>query len=193
MRRILLALVLALPALLVGRQDPPPPPAPEPPPLLEPGARGAATMQQLEGAWTLQEIAGSRVPLEPGEVNGFALIVDGYIAMVLHARELERGLLEVARQRLRVQGTLRQFEVRDTGSMLSASIIGHSTFGGEDIALEPVNAPSSYVVEVIGDTLFITRDDNSKLVFRRMRPGMFPRAAEERLREIEGARKWEGR
>ena len=191
MRRILHALVLALPALLVGRQDPPP--APEPPPLLEPGERGAATMQQIEGAWTLQEIAGSRVPLEPGEVNGFALIADGYIAMVVHARELERGLLEVTRQRLRVQATFRQFEVRDTGAMLSAAIIGHSTFGGEDIELEPVNAPSSYVVEVIGDTLFITREDNSKLVFRRMHTGLFPRAAEERLREIEGARKWEGR
>jgi len=151
----------------------------------------AGLAEKLEGAWRLMgvHLAGGRMVRE--NFVGYAMCVDGYLSILVHARDPDPSGLEPPE--LYVQSTFSQFGFGQTKELLTATLLGHDDFTSEEgeIVPEPINFPRRFQVEFFGTEMWLTRSDGSRYIFNRLLPGGFPEGAERllferRVRQVEG-------
>lgn len=182
---VLLALFFSVGAYANSPQDPvvPPVPLPEDPDEEEPDDEPASfqsirdrlnaqILEQMTGVWSLMSLQQQR-GIETDNLFGYAIILDNYISLVVHATDPDINGLEPD---FNFQTSISAFELRDDGMMYCASLIGHSNFGG-DFEPELRGFPRVYRVEASELDLTLMRSDGSLLQFRRMQPGFFPPGA----------------
>jgi len=169
---------------LAGAQDPAPKktePAPESPTQLLDGAwQLDAKWEGLLGAWQLMtfEHATEIVPVD--SIRGYITLQEGFMAMIIHKLTIDEepeplGQAGIFRWQMTLEGVLQ-----------TATMMGHSNFG-EDFEWEPPNAPREFRVELNKDDLALTRPDLSRLIFRRIKPGAFPKTALDRIDALRGS------
>jgi hypothetical protein len=131
----------------------------------------------LFGVWQMMELDHSKGIVSPGSVRGFVDFRPGFMTMIIHALRDEQEPDALG------QAGLYRWQMTDKGVLQTATMMGHSNFGDE-FEWEPPNVPREFRVELDKNDLVLTRPDLSRLIFRRIQPGVFPSSALERIKEL---------
>lgn len=145
--------------------------------------RVAQIQKDVLGAWMLERFEHATRVVEQDDVRGAAMFTEGFLCVIVHAREDNQSIVGPRYNMLQQSG---MYQVRFLGNarLQASTIMGSSNFGGE-LEYETAYAPREYDVQLAGDALVLVRPDSSKLHFRRMQASEFPA---ETLRLIEEAR-----
>ena len=136
----------------------------------------------LFGAWQLMKLEHATALVPDESIRGFLSFQEGFMTMVIHAVSAD----DYEPEQLGQAGMYR-WQVTDTDVLQTATMIGHSNFGDE-FEWEPPNVPREFRVDLKNDDLILTRPDLSRLIFRRVKPGVFPESALRHIREQRGGR-----
>jgi hypothetical protein len=147
-------------------------------------AQRVAQMQKdVLGAWMLERFEHATQVIEQSDVRGAAMFTEGFLCVIMHAREDNNSIVG-PRYNMLQQSGMYQVRFIDNARLQASTIMGSSNFSG-DFEYETAYAPREYDVQLAGDALVLVRPDASKLHFRRMRAQEFPA---ETLRLLEEAR-----
>jgi len=135
----------------------------------------AEEWQGLLGTWTLMEFDHVIEPMDSDDLGGYLHFGEGVLTMIIHVRNLETDDMP---EFMAQAGVHRWHMVRDD-ILQTATMMGHSNMG-PNFEWELPNTPREFRVELEGEGdeyLTLTRPDNSRLIFSKVRTGAFPLAA----------------
>lgn len=137
----------------------------------------------LQGYWRLTRFLHPANDTDRYDVRGFLSVDEIYLTFIVHAVPLSGSFF--TNNATLLQGGVHHWRVSSEGVLQTSAVISHTNFGGP-MQLEPNYTPREFQVDLVGDTLTLTRSDGGILAFERIAATPFPQAA---IEIIETARK----
>lgn len=136
--------------------------------------------KEIQGAWTLNRFlpGGSHNPIGPA--RGFAIFRDGYATIVIHA--VDNTNLED--DSLYQTGVL-HYRIDENLRLQTATIIGHSNFGG-NFGFEERWTPREFRIRIAEQIMVLERPDGARLQFLHAGKSAFPEGSFDLMREASG-------
>lgn len=173
--------LIAVLALMPLAQDPPPTPPDAPakeaqakPFTLSDSERAKQLAKDIEGPWQLQRADWQEASMRQGDAVGFALFHDGYLAIEIHGRglNLAPGLLGEF-----FQTGFHRYQFDPIGRLQTFSMIGvHNLTPDTEVEYEVPGQRREFTVQLVEDSLTLTRADGTRLSFLRLGKLPFPGA-----------------
>lgn len=132
----------------------------------------------LYGAWSLMnfEHATELVPAEA--LRGYVTFQEGFMTLTIHALSLDEDQDQFA------QSGIHRYQVTEQGILQTATVMAHSNFNADvELEWETPNIPREFRIDLNKDDLVLTKPDQSRLIFRRVKPAPYPQAALDLMRE----------
>jgi hypothetical protein len=137
--------------------------------------------RELEGAWSLFTYTTDGGDVDPRDARGFATFHQGYMSLILQAREQVQRLLRLPGPEYTIQAAGFRYRVSEDLALQTASVLGFSNANADrELEFESTNAAREYELRLVRDELVLSRP-NATFTFRRMPAGEFPASAIESL------------
>ncbi|MBI5432602.1 MAG: hypothetical protein HZA52_07220 [Planctomycetes bacterium] len=151
-------------------------PAPQPFPLSD-SAVASGLDVAITGAWQLQNIESTAIPLFPGDLIGYALFHDGYLSLEIHGVS-QVGLDDSDGEFF--QTGFHRYSFDGRGGMETYSMIGVSNLTeDEDVLFLPAGDRRKFKVTCLNERLTLERSDGLRLVFKKLGKLPFPGAVDQ--------------
>lgn len=157
----------------------------DPPPLPFPGRVDPldATREALQDYWRLTRFIHPTNDIDRYDVRGFLWADPIYMTFMVHAVPLSGNFF--TDNSILMQGGVHHWRINTEGVLQTSAVISHTNFVGY-MQLEPNYTPREFQIDLVGDSLTLTRSDGGILTFERITPTPFPQAA---IEIIDTARK----
>ncbi len=141
------------------------------PPLTQYREKRAAEIEEsLEGAWRMTRFIHVEEPLTGTRVDGMTIFREGYGSTIVHAANWNAAFQGYEDF---FQATAFHYQIDESLRLQTATIVGHSLLD-DVLNVESALVPREFNVEVLGNTLILTRPDGTRLQYERMNDDVFP-------------------
>ena len=142
-----------------------------------------ATREALQDYWRLTRFIHPTNDIDRYDVRGFLWADPVYMTFMVHAVPLSGNFF--TDNSILMQGGVHHWRINTEGVLQTSAVISHTNFVGY-MQLEPNYTPREFQIDLVGDSLTLTRSDGGILTFERITPTPFPQAA---IEIIDTARK----
>lgn len=163
-------------ALISWTPQSPAPQEPIPFPLSD-SASAVNLGELLVGAWQLERIESAQMPLSPGDVVGYALFLDGYMALEIHG--VSRVGLEYSEGQF-FQSGFHRYVLDGLGGLETSSLIGVTNLTeDETIIFQSPGDRRRFRASISEERLTLVRSDGTTFRFMKLGKLPFPGQAEQ--------------